>query len=834
MVSWFRLLDTRWSDFEHQLRPNGNAVAIRAHEGFNAVKTYPAEEIETGFKAWLMDSKDCPGVLMVVRGKSNSNKGMVDTIHHLKIVKDKRDVTLVMGVDGLSAVTTMAGVPLVADLFGDLSLVRKTRSAAMKDRYIPTIDGLMDERHPIAEKFAPRILDECDQVDSIRQWPNSIFVPFPILEMIWSVESDEEDAEPLSLEAGSILPRALLLRLVAGAKINKETHPQWFKEWRGVIQNVVTFLWAHVLDLSLGNHLFVLRGNRKWDTHAVRCSHELLEFTEGLGGRSSSNSDDGEEQQEVTTRFQIARGGRGTTRGGRSSTAPRQPRTEEVRVDSEEEEPEGAGRAANRRPAATDLPPPPRGVPQPPADAEQMEQGPLDADELVNRLLQGILASTKAMQKAGDSMHEFAIVNKNSIEKKEEKKKATSRWLPSAVYLFRVLSAEDGWLTTGVPELTEFAVQITEMKIFQATQLIRDKAKEEGWPGGILKAGISDFFKRGFMAEDIQIAPSGFSILFFYPSGYSETDGQEFRLQQGREVHGKGEMPEEVIKALSLQQIFVPENTYQAADQIKTGVKFLECLCGDRTIATSGYKFGLRMLEENRRIFDSETILDKVFLLNYMYMLDRVFQAFCKELRRFEKEPDPIQDASAAVGERWMEKMIAAPIQSWVILGTIPTFSSPLILRGKSPSKGVMDLNEAGKKHGAAAGGGAVAGGGAGGAPPRQGKKAGRPAQAADGDSPGWHSELPSDECVKDWRLPSGKKLADFFGPHKKENVVGLPKVAHHRSGRPAPPCLRYQLEKCRQGAGCPFAHIRPKDIPRDVHDAITSHIKGVYEKENA
>ena len=107
-----------------------------------------------------------------------------------------------------------------------------------------------------------------------------------------------------------------------------------------------------------------------------------------------------------------------------------------------------------------------------------MEQGPLDADELVNRLLQGILASTKAMQKAGDSMHEFAIVNKNSIEKKEEKKKATSRWLPSAVYLFRVLSAEDGWLTTGVPELTEFAVQITEMKIFQATQLIRPSDPE--------------------------------------------------------------------------------------------------------------------------------------------------------------------------------------------------------------------------------------------------------------------------------------------------------------------------------------------------------------------
>jgi hypothetical protein len=106
-----------------------------------------------------------------------------------------------------------------------------------------------------------------------------------------------------------------------------------------------------------------------------------------------------------------------------------------------------------------------------------------------------------------------------------------------------------------------------------------------------LKAGISDFLKRGFMAEDIQIAPSGFSILLFHhPSGYTEIDGDDFGLlQQSPEIFGDRELPEEMVRAaFSKRQIFVPENTYQAADQIKTAVKFLERLCGDRTIATSG------------------------------------------------------------------------------------------------------------------------------------------------------------------------------------------------------------------------------------------------------
>ena len=110
MVSWFRLLDARWSDYEHQLRPNGNSAAIQAHEGFNAVKAYAIDEIETGFKDWWKNWKDCPGVMIAVRGKNNSNKGMLDAMHNLKLVKDKRDVTVVMGVDGLSSSTTLVGV----------------------------------------------------------------------------------------------------------------------------------------------------------------------------------------------------------------------------------------------------------------------------------------------------------------------------------------------------------------------------------------------------------------------------------------------------------------------------------------------------------------------------------------------------------------------------------------------------------------------------------------------------------------------------------------------------------------------------------------------------
>jgi len=468
MVSWFRFFDARWSAYEYHLRPNGHSAAIRAHEGFNAIKTSSTNGIEAGFKAWLKGSKDCPGVVMVVRGKGNSNKGMVDIIHHLKRVNNKKDEAIVMGVDGLAETTTMVGV-LMTDLFCDLSVTKKTRSVAMKDRYIPTIEGLMDERHPIVGKFAPRILDECESVESIRDLPNSIFVPFPLLELIWSAESSDDDDESIPFEGGTVPPRALLLRLVAGAKEKKEKQPGWFKEWRGTIQNVVTFLWAHVHDLSSGNHLVTMIDNRKWSKHAVRCSHELLEFIEGLGdGSSDSSSDSGEtpiargggrqrselEAENLTnsepTRTDRLRG-RGTAglrrnvKGG--DRAPARKSLQFLERSSNSSDSDGdvgqEGRANNSgKPAAVNLPPRPvNDIPQRPEMAPPSTPPVGGGEEWATQLIQGVLASTKAMEKAGVLLQEFAIVNKNNIEKKDEKKKATSRWLPSAVFLFRVLSA---------------------------------------------------------------------------------------------------------------------------------------------------------------------------------------------------------------------------------------------------------------------------------------------------------------------------------------------------------------------------------------------------------
>lgn len=125
------------------------------------------------------------------------------------------------------------------------------------------------------------------------------------------------------------------------------------------------------------------------------------------------------------------------------------------------------------------------------------------------------------MANVGLAIREAVQANQAAKDKEEDRKKVASKWLPDSTFVMRVLSAENGWDTPGIPELNNpFAAKLFEMKILQAIQfVVHAKAKDDGWSGCILlKSGLSKFLKRGPIAENIHKAPSGFSVLLLLPA----------------------------------------------------------------------------------------------------------------------------------------------------------------------------------------------------------------------------------------------------------------------------------------------------------------------------
>lgn len=426
-------------------------------------------------------------------------------------------------------------------------------------------------------------------------------------------------------------------------------------------------------------------------------------------------------------------------------------------------------------------------------------------------------------------MREWAKASKEKLAKKEEEKLSSSKWISSSVFALKFLCAANKWSTAGVPTLPKFTVQLLESKLTGAIMLVRNRARLERWPGCILRAGLNDILVKGLISDDINRAPSGFTALYCYPCGYYEIDGEEFDLQQARELWGDGEMPEPLLKAFTKKKVFVPDNTHQAVDMLNVTISFLECITAKDSIAAGGYKTGLNLIGEHRSLFEMAASNDRLFLTKFLCFLDRFFQRFCQMIERFEDEVDPVFSFVASHGEDWMQAEICNIVVPWTDSGILPAFQLPLALQGKKVENGLMELSggRAGEKPIGAKiskGSGEPSAGG--------GKKKG-----GDSGSKGGSPLSPS-EFVPEWQPPPGKKMGDYFGGRNfDKNISGIPKVQHHKLDKLAHICLRHQIDDgvpCRQGARCHLAHVKPKDLDPAIFEAMTQHMKKVYgEKGN-
>jgi hypothetical protein len=297
-------------------------------------------------------------------------------------------------------------------------------------------------------------------------------------------------------------------------------------------------------------------------------------------------------------------------------------------------------------------------------------------------------AASQTWADVGVSLKSFAKSNQVNINKREPKERVTSNWLPSWTYLVRFLSADEGWATEGLPNETEAFGQLSEMKLFAATQLVRSIALQAKWPGGMLKSGVGEFLKLGFVNNRVDTQPAAFSVLFFFGGSYEETDGKAFSKQQLREAYGDGELSEEMIRAFDKKEIFIPENTYHAEDQLATAISFLQWICGVQTLATSGYQRGLEILKEHKRSFEAVARSDRMFLFNYLYLLDRVFQRFLQRILQFEYDSDPIMAAREEGLESEMVRSVNWTLYSWTEHRVVPTFTPTHHLEGDAAKRG--------------------------------------------------------------------------------------------------------------------------------------------------
>jgi hypothetical protein len=881
MVSWLRSFELNWKHLDSLFDPED---AIDLQLEFQGIRK--ATEPREVFYAWVKRAENMPGAILVPRGDPNRRGGAtpggrvvptfkVAVIHHLKPFEQGDDGNTVVCLESFKVfanTVTVSVDELLSGLVSDIKASTKT----VRERNLPSTASFRELKTEGVKKHlkaAPG--EEVIKANALVNWPCGVYVPAPLLSMIFNEEEVPGiETQPSELDN----PTEMLEKLLDGMGDLAHEDPGAFEAWKGSAIGVGLFLWTIANELNQGVAIAYAQGSKKELRFALKCNQEILFTEEEIKRRAISlfkdqTPDHLQEGSDPGRAYAVASGD-SPVDSRASADKKRKPKPEGAHrtLADERQQYQDPIEEVNKRTKTTGLPPlpepmreqgggtggPPWAVPPPPL-VPQPRSNEDESFLILRDLIAGMAnsnreflagmtrsneliaesnrASTQALLAQGAALKELTLANKESMDSKEAKKKATSNWLPADVFLLKALSAEQGWRTPGLPGTTAFADSLFDKKnIIKATNLVREMGVKEQWSGGVLKSGLTEFIGGGFVAGDIDAGPVGFSVLYCFASSYTETDSNEFRKQQVKDAFGESKgLTDEMVSAFEKQHIFVPDDSNKAMEQLEVAIAFLKSICGRDTIAVDGYAVGCQILKTNKKKFDDWSKSDAQFLLKYLLFLDRMFYLFCKELQEFDSSPNPLLDAQPSL-EGWMVRNVRKVILQHILNGVKPEFGLPRNFQGRTAAKdGLLDLKGAtptknkarGGAPGGAAGGAGAAPAGAGGAA-RGGGDSGGGANVV----PEWHKVMPAGGYFPEWQIPTGKRFGDFFGSHLTENNRIFPRYPHPKTKRPSSICARYQIELargCRHGADCSLTHVRPQDIPASTRDKITLDIKALY-----
>jgi hypothetical protein len=409
------------------------------------------------------------------------------------------------------------------------------------------------------------------------------------------------------------------------------------------------------------------------------------------------------------------------------------------------------------------------------------------------------------------AVDDIAFNTRSSAKREKKRSSLFSTWTDESIKLFKLLSARS-WNERKLPRLNRFAKKlVADKKLTASTRLITKASRK--WEGDILDSGLTSFLSGGFLAESIVDEPGGLSLFMCCPLKFKTGRTKESRAQHIQEVFGKGGLSAASLQEFSATKLFVPANESEAEAQLKVLIRFLDLLTGEASIASAGYRFGLKVLKDEGRKFHNALAQDGTFLIRYLYLLDCTFQQFCEKVLEYGTGSDPIGHAAKKGHlKRFQVHMIQSEMKSFLRIGAVPTLSLPGILRS-SRREGLLDFDAA--------------------KPDKDPKF--RPTdrdswnnKRPGDDEPGWY--ITNDQPVQDWALPSGKAFKDFFGRNNPKNQKGFPKFKHHKDGKLKFLCLHYQvLGTCSRGGDCNMSHIRPSDLDAEKRNIIGKRFTEVY-----
>jgi hypothetical protein len=222
------------------------------------------------------------------------------------------------------------------------------------------------------------------------------------------------------------------------------------------------------------------------------------------------------------------------------------------------------------------------------------------------------------------------------LDQSSKKRGLFSRLTPNQGKLFTALSAKN-WRDYD-PELNLMTKQLmADRDGNKIANLAEDWTQD--WQGRVSKSGLLQFLTKGYRSEE---QPGGFTAFMFHPSRIRSKSNMELE-ETIRSTLGEGKATEAMIKSYSKQDWYLPKTVADADIQLTTCRRFLEKLTCEGSVAVQGYLQGEKLLEKHAQVFERAILVDKLYLVKFLHLLDTIFQSFLKEFLNYMQEERPVR-----------------------------------------------------------------------------------------------------------------------------------------------------------------------------------------------
>ena len=277
MVSWLRSFELNWG----QLGASATAEAEDLQQAFQGVRTAPNPR--SALEAWIKQAEGKPGALFMPGG--TFRKGVyqvgkavptskVVTVHHFMAMEESDYEDKIVCLESLRAIANTVAVP-IDDVISSLVSEVKASTKTLREKNIPPDEAMLSMRtEDIKKSYRSDKGDNTGtKVNSLTDWPCGVYVPTPLLMMIFNAEGFPARGTTLSdLDD----PTDMLEGLVEGMEYLLKTKPDIYKEWKGMATKVAIFLWAVVNDLTQAVPLLNTHCSRSEVLFTLKRNQEVL------------------------------------------------------------------------------------------------------------------------------------------------------------------------------------------------------------------------------------------------------------------------------------------------------------------------------------------------------------------------------------------------------------------------------------------------------------------------------------------------------------------------------------------------------------------------------